>query len=270
VSRVAPAWAIRDRGLHGGAETLLTISATEGPTTLGRGDDRAPLAALRFTGGDRGTDVELPSGARLRTVEHVLAAIAGVSAFAGARIDLDGEEAPLCDGGARTFAEALRPFARPVAPLCVAHPTRFQVDEAVFELAPSERLSVTVEVAFPVERFGVPLEGVATWAGDPEGFLEQIAPSRTFGAARELEALRARGLAAYVPEGVVVALDRPERAPRDPAEPVRHKLLDLLGDLATLGAPLRGAITVRRPSHRALHAALPRLRASLRDSTQPG
>ncbi len=68
----------------------------------------------------------------------------------------------------------------------------------------------------------------------------------------------------------MVALDRPERAPRDPGEPIRHKLLDVLGDLATLGAPLVGAITVQRPSHRALHAALPRLRAALRDFSQPG
>lgn len=266
----AEAAGIRDRGIHSGTESLLTLTATEGPTTLGRGADRAPLAALRFSGGDRGTDVELPSGARLRTVEHLLAAIAGVGAFAGARLDLEGEEAPLCDGGARTFAEALRPLARPVAPLVVARAARFQIEEATFVVEPHDGLRVTVEVSFPFARFGVALEGVASWEGDPGDFLSRVAPARTFGAARELEALRARGLAAYVPEGVVVALDRPERAPCDPGEPIRHKLLDVLGDLATLGAPLVGAITVQRPSHRALHAALPWLRASVRDFSQPG
>lgn len=255
---------IVDRGLHGGARAVLRVAPEDGPTTLGVGDDRAPLHALSFVGEDRGTDAILPSGRRLRTVEHLLAAVAGTAAWAGVRLDVEGDEVPLADGGARAFAELLAPLGRP-------RPGRRVLEECTFEahglrltVAPAPHLSVSVAVEFPADRFGVALAGTATWDGDVEDFRVRIASARTFGARRELEALRAAGLAAHVPPGVVVALDMddPARAPTDEGEPVRHKLLDAIGDLATLG-PVVGAFHLARPSHRAIHALLPAISAIL-------
>ncbi len=254
---------IEGRGLHAGADGAVTFEAVDGPTTLGLGDDRAAIAALRFVGGDRGTDVFLPSGRRVRTVEHLLAAVAGMASFQGVRVSLEGDEVPLADGGARQFADALAGLARPGPSLVITHDASFSHGEARLSVSPFAGRSVEVVVDFPAERFGVTLAGTAQWNGSPESFVAEIAPSRTFGAKRELEALRARGLAAYVPEGVVVGLDVEGRRPRDPGEPIRHKLLDALGDLATLGAPIVGSIRVERPSHAAIHAILPGLRAQL-------
>lgn len=255
---------IVDRGLHGGAKAVLRVVPEDGPTTLGVGDDRAPLHALTFVGEDRGTDAILPSGRRLGTVEHLLAAVAGTAAWAGVRLDVEGDEVPLADGGARAFAELLTPHARPSAPRPIVERGAFEAHGLRLSVSPAAGFSVSIEVDFPAERFGVALAGAAAWAGDAEDFLRRIAPARTFGARRELDALRAAGRAAHVPPGVVVALDMddPARAPTDPGEPVRHKLLDAIGDLAALG-PVVGAFHLVRPSHRAIHALLPALAALL-------
>jgi UDP-3-O-acyl-N-acetylglucosamine deacetylase len=102
------------------------------------------------------------------------------------------------------------------------------------------------------------LKGEARWRGDPAEYRAHLATARTFGFARDLDALRARGLAAHVDN--VVALDLPERGPSDPGEPIRHKLLDALGDLAPLGGPPLGKIRLEKPSHRGTRAALTQLR----------
>lgn len=242
------------RGLHSGGACSVTIAPCEGPTTLGRGDDRAPLASLRVEGRERCSVAVLPSGAELAVVEHLLSAIAGAGAFVGARIDVDGDELPLLDGGAAAYFDAL-PRAL-VAPLVIARSGRVEAHGTVLEFAPHPGVDVEVVVEFPAERFGIALRGAARWTGDPADYRARIATARTFGAAAELASLRARGLAAHVPAGAVVALDDPRAPPSDPDEPIRHKLLDALGDLAPLGAPLHGRVRILRPSHRGTRAAI--------------
>ena len=136
----------------------------------------------------------------------------------------------------------------------------FEFEGAKYSFAPLatidkhlETSQIEVHVSFDAARFGVSIEGHARWCGRAEEFRRSIAPSRTFGAARELEYLRKNGLAAHVPAGSIVALDvdDPVYKPRDPGEPVRHKLLDLIGDLAPIGAPLFGVLHAYKPSHRA-------------------
>lgn len=236
----------------------MTFSRADGPTTFGRGDDRAALADLVVRGEDRATAAVLPSGARIYMVEHVLAAISGAAAFDGLRVDVEGDELPLLDGAAARFHEA-------IAELGIMPSTRRAVvtADATFEMF-GTRLAVSpgaceiiVALDYPEERFGVRLAGEATWNGDPRTFAP-IASARTFGAAREVDALRARGLAAHLPKGSVVALDLddPDYAARDPEEPLRHKLLDAIGDLAVLGAAIEGRVRIERPSHRGTHEAL--------------
>jgi UDP-3-O-acyl-N-acetylglucosamine deacetylase len=258
-------------GLHGGAEAALIVSTTKGPTTLGHRGARAALRSLVIEGRDRTTVARFPDGSEVRSVEHVLAAIGGLGAFSGIHVEIEGDEAPLLDGASRAVADvidAIDSVARDAFTdrAVVARAETIEVEGATYRFEPAtsvEEISIEVEIDFPAERFGRPLAGRASWHGDRTVFLDEIATARTFGAARELEALRARGLAAHVPEGAVVAidLDDPIRAPRDPGEPARHKLLDLIGDLAALGAPLRGRLHVHRPSHRASYQALARARS---------
>jgi UDP-3-O-[3-hydroxymyristoyl] N-acetylglucosamine deacetylase len=253
-------------GLHGGTRGAVVFVAAPGPTTLGRGDDRAALGALEVRGADHASIARLPSGTTIRTVEHLLAAIAGLRAFEGLRVDLEGEEIPLFDGGASELCraiEAIAPGTRSSPPRAHAKITRaasYALDDASMSLAPGDGTEIEVEIAFEASRFGRALAGTARWLGDASSFVSEIAPSRTFGAAAELESLRARGLASHVPKGAVIAIDvdDPDWAPRDPEEPIRHKLLDLIGDLAPLGAPLLGTLVARRPSHRTTRTMLGR------------
>ncbi len=256
---------LEGRGLHGGQLGAVTLRRAEGPTTFGREGDRAPIGELAARGEDRASALVLPSGARVLSVEHLLAAVNARGAFDGLAIDVEGDELPLLDGCALRFAEALADLAIPTAParLRIARATRISIDDATYELKPveqGERRHVEARIEFPLERFGRQVRGVASFSGDFSLFVRDVATARTFGARRELEALRARGLAAHVPEGSVVALDVDDEryAPRDEQEPVRHKLLDLLGDLATLGAVLSGVVIATRPSHRTTRLALAR------------
>jgi UDP-3-O-[3-hydroxymyristoyl] N-acetylglucosamine deacetylase len=263
-TRLARSIRVDGIGLHSGAVCSVTLNAAAGPTTLGRGRDRAAIAALSIAGSDRTTTATLPSGERLAAIEHLLAAIAGASAFDGLSIDVEGDELPLLDGGAARWFDAIDALAPDRRCARVAHvvaAAEFEHEGTRLSIAPagaSTSKSIEVDVAFPAERFGRALHGVARWSGDRADFRARIAPSRTFGAARELDWLRAHGLAAHVPEGAVVALDLddPRRAPTDPEEPIRHKLLDAIGDLASLGAAIEGIVRITRPSHRGTLGAL--------------
>jgi UDP-3-O-[3-hydroxymyristoyl] N-acetylglucosamine deacetylase len=252
-------------GLHGGRRSAIVVSASPGPTTIGCAGACATLAEIDLVGGDRASIATIGSigpnggaGVKVQTIEHLLAAIVGLGAFAGVHVEIEGDEVPLLDGGSLAFARAIDAVC-PAPPRAfavrVVRETEIAIDDARYHFVPlvdPEATSIEVEIDYPAARFGRPLRGRASWDGDRRTFLRSIAPARTFGAARELEPLRARGLAAHVPEGAVVALDLadPVRAPVDESEPVRHKLLDLLGDLAPLGGPLRGRLFVTRPSHR--------------------
>ncbi len=258
-------------GLHRGRACAVTLSRRAGTTTLGRGHDRARLGDGSVTGIDRSSSLRLPSGAEVRAPEHLLAAIAGARAFEGLHVEIEGDELPLLDGGAAEFFDAITTvIAEPSRVTHVARvvrSARFQAHGTTLELSPASFFELRVDVDFDVDRFGVALRGSASWRGDRETFRGVIATARTFGAARELAALRARGLAAHVPASAVVALDAataglPEYAARDPEEPIRHKLLDAIGDLAAVGAPVLGKLVVLRPSHRGTHGALASARAA--------
>jgi UDP-3-O-[3-hydroxymyristoyl] N-acetylglucosamine deacetylase len=242
------------RALHSGRAAAIELSRIEGPSAVFDGDHAITLAHLSVSASDRASVLTLPSGHRVATIEHVFAALVGLSAFDGIGVRFFGDEAPLLDGGASQVAAAVLALEPPETErrAVIEKPFVFSDDDACYRFEPSADIRIDVDVDYPPERFGVALVGSASFSGDPSAFVRDIAPSRTFGAARELIALRARGLSAHVPEGSVVALDLPDepgRAPRDRLEPVRHKLLDLLGDLAVLGAPLRGRLHVRKPSH---------------------
>jgi UDP-3-O-[3-hydroxymyristoyl] N-acetylglucosamine deacetylase len=251
-------------GLHGGRPCAVTFRARSGPTTLGVPGAHAPLSALAIARTDRATSVRIDRDHVVAGVEHALAAVSGLGAFAGLAIEVEGTELPLVDGAARAFAEAIDAVrAAESAPIArVTRPFSIDVDEASYVFEPDEGTHVEASIAFAEERFGIVLAGAAAWSGGREAFLAEIATARTFGAKRELDALRARGLAAHVPEGAVVVLDVDDARyrPSDPGEPIRHKLLDLLGDLALLGARFVGRLHASRPSHAATAEALRRAR----------
>jgi UDP-3-O-[3-hydroxymyristoyl] N-acetylglucosamine deacetylase len=255
---------LQGRGLHTGAACAVTFAPSDGPTTI----NGVRLTELRVDGRDR-CSVAVIDDREIMTIEHLLSAIVGAAAFHNVAIEIDGNEIPLLDGASAQFFDALPPVSRErERPVTVLKPTVVQAHNTTLTLTPHNTTDITIEVDYPQERFGRPLQGTARWQGDPAKYRESIATARTFGASHELESLRARGLAAHIEPGSIIALDRTDAwAPADPHEPIRHKLLDALGDLATVGGPILGRIHIHKPSHHGTRAAL----ALCRDVfTQPG
>lgn len=241
--------------LHSGAPARLTISHRQGPLVLSDGAALAPREALRVTRCDQGVAVRLgPDGPQIDLVEHLFAAIGALSLTRDVCIEIHGGEVPLADGGALAFARALPvPATSPRPP--IRRPFTFEHRGASYRLAPGSDVCIDVHISFdhPMLR-----SGHASFHGDPDDFVARIAPARTFGFARDAAALLARGRARAVdPRHVVIftddgLLDGCHLDGDD--EPARHKLLDLIGDLALHGGPFCGILEAHRPGHEATHA----------------
>jgi len=195
---------------------------------------------------------------RLATVEHLLAALAGVG-ISSALLLVDGPEIPLMDGSAQPWVEAIAEVGlkalgpRPVASALSA-PITLQHGQSFVTALPSERLRLAAAIEFPQPAIGRQLFSLEL---TPEAFVEQIAPARTFGFKQQVEQLLAAGLikGGALDNALVCDGDGWVNPPlRFADEPVRHKLLDLLGDLALAGLP-QAQVFAFRGSH-GLHTAL--------------
>lgn len=252
---------LRGVALHRGGPAEVRLAAASGPITLSQRGASAALADLHVARADRGVTLASADGrVRVDLVEHLFAALGGLGVSAGVHIAIDDDELPLLDGGARRFAEAVLALGVAEAPasraLTITREASIARGSALYRFAPGPRVELEVEVEFraPVGRQR------AAWRGDADDFLERIAPARTFGWADEHAALLASGRARAVDLDAVLVFD--ERGaidgcrPAGEAEAARHKLLDLIGDLAIHGGPPRGAIVVSRPGHAATHAVV--------------
>ena len=209
------------------------------------------------------------NGVSIGTVEHVLSAAFG-EGLDNCAIEIEGPEVPILDGSALPFvrlfhAAGFERLAPPIRPLQLSREVSVVRGDRSIRYEPDgPSLTVTYEIDFPHPIVG---RQSATVAIRPEEYSAWVAPARTFGFARDVEALRARGLARGGTLHNAVVLDDsgilsgPLRF-RD--EFVRHKVLDLLGDLALLGRPLSGHVYARKAGH-ALHIEFARaLDAALR------
>ncbi len=245
--------------LHAGTRAAVTLTRCEGPTVIAQRGATATLADLAVLRADRGVRLGSADGrVAVDLVEHLLAALGGLGVRAGVRVATEDDELPLLDGGARRFVEAIGAIGAVASPptLAVTRAASFELAGARYRFDPSEGVSLRVDVDFPAP---VGRQG-ADWDGDPGDFAARVAPARTFGWARDHAALIAAGRARGVDLDAVLVLDDDgpvagcRAAGRD--EPARHKLLDLVGDLALYGGPPRGAIQADRPGHAATHAVV--------------
>jgi UDP-3-O-[3-hydroxymyristoyl] N-acetylglucosamine deacetylase len=195
---------------------------------------------------------------RLATVEHLLAALAGVGLTAVTLL-VEGHEIPLLDGSAEPWVEAiaevgLHPLGcRSAAPSLTA-PITLQQGQSFATALPAERLRLGAAIEFPQAAIGRQIFSLEL---TPEAFVREIAPARTFGFREQVEQLRAAGLiqGGALDNALVCDGDSWLNPPlRFADEPVRHKLLDLLGDLALAGLP-QAQVFAFRGSH-GLHTAL--------------
>jgi UDP-3-O-[3-hydroxymyristoyl] N-acetylglucosamine deacetylase len=215
-------------------------------------------------------------GCEVATVEHLLSAAVGAG-LDNVLVELDGPEVPILDGSALLWLDAfetagLAPqdaLAIPFAPSrVVAVP---ESGGRKLEIRPARDLRVTYTIDFPNPAVG---RQSITVVLTPASYAAHLAPARTFGFLSEYEALKAHGLARGAREDncIVVGDDRVENGElRFADEFVRHKALDLLGDLALVGRPVVGHLVAHKAGH-AMHAALARLlrEESRADFAAPG
>jgi len=207
--------------------------------------------------------------ASIGTVEHVLAAAAGLG-IDNLIVEVEGIEVPILDGSAAPFIYLMHEAGIKVqqAPrqfIKIQEPLRIEEGDKFVAIYPSDRFKISYSIDFEHPLIG---EQRQTFVVTPRCFTEQIAPARTFGFLREVEALRRAGLAlGGSMENAVVVGDNSilNNQLRFEDEFVRHKILDAIGDLMLAGAPLLGHVVAHRAGH-ALHAGLVETIQAARDS----
>jgi len=254
-------------GLHTGQHAAIEVRpAPPGDgITFVLGTTRVPALVENVVDTSRAT-VLGSSGASVSTTEHLLSALFAMG-VTNAEIVVDGPEIPARDGSAAEFVEAIvacgvESQARPRKILELDASCVLRAGDRMIAAFPAPAFRVRFVADFP------PPIGTQYFDGeiDPERYRSEIAGARTFAYLHEVEALWARGLGrgGSLENALVFAPDGPMQPLRWPNEAVRHKLLDLIGDLALLGAWPQFEVVAIKSGHE-LHAALARaLRAQLR------
>jgi UDP-3-O-[3-hydroxymyristoyl] N-acetylglucosamine deacetylase/3-hydroxyacyl-[acyl-carrier-protein] dehydratase len=207
--------------------------------------------------------------AEVETVEHLLASVHALG-IDNLVCELNGPEVPGMDGSARPFVEALREAgtseAKEAAPV---HRLRDAVhandeDWAIVALPHEGGLRITYTLDFATPR---QVSQTLTFDVTEEGFAEQIAPARTFVTSEEVEVLRSAGLGQGASEDNTLLIGEDAEAEaanlRFPDEYVRHKVLDLIGDLRLLGRPVHAHVVAHRSGHRANRALVRQIARAL-------
>jgi len=248
-------------GLHTGARVRMVMK----PAPLGSGivfersdldvtDCQVPALREHVRSTDLGTTLVNDAGASVATVEHLMAALAGLG-IDDLLIELDGPEVPAMDGSSAPFVELIlqvglvtRPAPRRALQVIREVEVTDGSRHAVF--MPALRPAIDVEIDFEDPAIG---RQQFAFEVSRSNFQDLVAPARTFGFRREFSALLKAGLArgGSMDNAVVVDDDgvaNPEGL-RFADEFVRHKALDALGDLYLLGAPIIGLYKAHRPGH---------------------
>jgi len=251
-------------GLHSGLKStvrVLPASIDEGRYFVRVDLPDAPVIPATVTSVSQTVlSTELASStASVRTVEHLLAALSGMGVD-NARIEIDGNEVPLLDGSALGWVEAidragLMEQPAPRVPFCLQDPVWLRQGDAFVAALPAETWRFTYGIEFERSVIGSQWH---SWSPHQEDFATTIAPARTFALADQIESLQRSGLIKGGSLDNALVCNETEwlNPPlRFSNEPVRHKLLDLIGDLSLLGRFPCVHILAYKASHR-LHTDL--------------
>ncbi|MDF3414114.1 UDP-3-O-acyl-N-acetylglucosamine deacetylase [Sulfitobacter sp. M57] len=263
------------KGLHSGTPATVTIrpAGVHHGIWFSRSDvsvgDR--LVPARWDAVNRSplcTKLENAAGLSVSTVEHLMAALAGCGIH-NALIDIDGPEVPILDGSAIPFVRGfmqrgIRVLAAPVMAFEVLQTVTVTEGDATAMLAPSDTLRIDFEIDFTDAAIGKQQKSLVMNNGS---FARELCDSRTFCRQADVVAMQANGLALGGDSGEnAVVFDGDHVVSpgglRHADEPVRHKMLDALGDLALAGAPLLGHYTGTRAGHSLTNTLLRKLFAT--------
>ncbi len=261
------------RGLHSGAAVVMTVRSA--PADHG----------IWFYRRDVATNADVPArwdavvpsklctlvanaaGTSVSTIEHVMAALAGC-AIHNAIIEIDGPEVPILDGSAAPFVDGFLTAGIvaqdvPVRAIRVLRAVEVRDGAAFARLEPADMLEIDFSIDFPEAAIGRQKKSLNMSNG---AFVRELSDSRTFCRNADVTLMRERGLAlgGTLDNAVVFEGDRvlSPGGLRHADEPVRHKMLDALGDLALAGAPLLGRYTGVRAGHAMTNRLLRKLFAT--------
>ncbi len=267
---IAAEASITGRGLFTSAEATLTFK----PAPVGHGvvfvrtdlsrPVRIPALVQHVTKRSRRSAIKSGADA-VETIEHCMSAIAGLG-IDNLEIEVTGPEVPGVDGSSLPFVELLQKAGIVEQPaerqfLTISTPVEVRDGSATIIAAPpnADEFQIIYDLDYgdiePIKQqlFAYELNG---------SFPKEIAPARTFVTKLEAEGLRARGLGTHLQAGDVLVLDTTGPIGTDyrfPNECVRHKVLDLIGDLYLLGCPIRGKIVAYKSGHSLNHAMVRKL-----------
>jgi UDP-3-O-[3-hydroxymyristoyl] N-acetylglucosamine deacetylase len=249
-------------GLHSGNK--VTLSLKPAPADYGIRFQRADLGGLEIPaivthlGGIQYQTGLTREAVSVETVEHLLAALTALG-IDNVIVELNSPEVPIMDGSAAPFVylvneAGVRRLQAPRRYLKVLRPISLTHGDKRIALYPSDHFKVTYSISFdhPLLR-----HQSRTMRITEESFVEDIAPARTFGFLKEVEMLRQRGLALGGSLDNAIVLGETgvlNNALRFEDEFVRHKILDVIGDLSLVGHPVIGHLVAHRGGH-ALHTA---------------
>lgn len=190
-------------------------------------------------------------GARVSTVEHVLASLSALE-IDNAVLEVSGPEIPALDGSATPFVEGLTAAGRKKQPgntpvIRLTGPVWIAEGEALLLALPADAPRRTY-----IGSFGAVPDRSLSWRITPTVFAREVAPARTVVFRTEVESLLSQdlGLGGSLDTVVVIESDGACSSTRLPDEPLRHKMLDLIGDLSLLGARLQAHVIAIRSGHR--------------------
>ncbi|MCH7992269.1 MAG: UDP-3-O-[3-hydroxymyristoyl] N-acetylglucosamine deacetylase [Gemmatimonadetes bacterium] len=267
-------------GVHSGETVSLTFRPAEPGSGIRfrrldmDGSPEIPADVAHVVDTDRGTGLG-EGEAKILTVEHVLAALVGLS-IDNVLLEVEGPEVPICDGSFHDYVAALDE----AGPVDQAEEAEVLTLSGVVQVGEGDerssyvampgnglRISATIDFEHPVigRQYG-------SFLVDEDGFRSELARARTFGFKADADALHSQGLALGTSLENAVVLDD-EGVMNDDLrfddEFLRHKVGDIVGDLALLGARLDAHIVAERPSHRGNVALVKAIRTHLRRSGPP-
>ena len=280
---LARAAVISGRGLFHGIEARLRLLPADVNTGIVfrrvdlPGKPEVYAHVDNVTAAPRRTVLASRTGAVVETTEHLMSAFSGLQVD-NCIVEINAIEIPAVDGSCLPFCEAILEAGLNVqsAPRIVmvvedSHGVNDRAGEQWIEIIPSYDGTTTVDyrldygpqTSIPSQSYSVTLT--------PESFLKDIAPARTFVLKEEVEALQAMGFGKHLTGKDLVVFDNDgsviDNKLRFADEPVRHKILDCIGDLALNGQPFMGRIVARRSGHKLNHVMAKTL--STIESCQP-
>ena len=249
-------------GLHSGRK--VTLSLRPAPADSGIQFRRTDLGGLVIPAhvAHLGSSQHLQTGlvrdrASVDTIEHLLAALRGLG-IDNVLIELNQAEVPIMDGSAAPWVyliqdAGIKELSAPRQTIQILRHIHVQQGDKRIAFYPNDQLKISYTIGFdhPMLR-----HQQKTVELDEKTFVDEIAPARTFGFLKEVEMLRQRGLAlgGSLENAIILGETGVLNALRFEDEFVRHKILDVLGDLALVGYPIVGHLVVHRGGH-ALHTA---------------